>query len=247
MDRLIYVAMSGAKQMMERQATVAHNLANASTAGYRADVNTFRVAYLNGPGLATRAFVADSTSGVDFRPGPIQQTGRDLDVAIQGKGWIAVQMPDGSEAYTRAGSLQITADGQLQTPDGNAVLGDGGPISIPQDTKVVIGSDGTITAVPFGNKPSTASTVGRIKLVNPDEGLLTKGGDGLFRLKDGSQPEVDDNVKLLSGAVEGSNVNPVDAMVDMIATARQYEMNVQLLQSATQNASDASKLLDING
>ncbi len=245
MDRMIYVAMTGAKHAAERQATIAHNLANATTTGYRADVNAFRAVYVKGHGLETRAFVIESTTGSDFAPGPVQQTGRDLDVAVQGKGWIAVQLDDGSEAYTRNGSLQINANGLLQTRGGFSVAGDSGPISIPQDTQPVIGRDGTISAVPFGTKPNTVSTIGRIKLVNPEESQLTKGPDGLFRLKGGGQAEADAAVGVISGALEGSNVNVVEAMVGMIETARQYEMQMQLLQKAEQNASQATQILSV--
>jgi len=245
MDRMIYVAMTGAEHMAERQATIAHNLANLSTTGYRADVSVFRAAYINGPGLATRAFVVDSTAGVDLTPGPIQETGRNLDVAVQGSGWIAVQLQDGSEAYTRNGSLQMDANGVLQTHDGQNILGDGGPITIPQNTQVVIGRDGTISAVPFGNQPNTVSTVGRIKLVNPDPSQLVKGDDGLFRLTSGAAAEADANVSLAGGALESSNVNAISAMVDMITTAREYEMNMTLLQNASQNEHAAAQTLSV--
>ena len=245
MDRMIYVAMTGARNIAERQATLAHNLANATTTGYRADTNAFRAVYVNGPGLNTRAFAIESTTGADFTPGAFQQTGRDLDVAVQGRGWLAVQLEDGSEAYTRAGSLQVNANGLLQTRSGQSVVGDTGPISVPQDTTVAIGRDGTITATPFGTKPNTASTVGRLKLVDPPEQDLVKGNDGLFRLKSGGQAEAEAKVTVTSGGLESSNVNPVEAMVGMIEAARQYEMQIKLLQSADQNARDASQVLAI--
>ncbi|HUO44435.1 MAG TPA: flagellar basal-body rod protein FlgF [Burkholderiales bacterium] len=246
MDRMIYIAMTGAAHMAERQATIAHNLANASTTGYRADISAFRAAYVNGAGLTTRAFVVDSTAGADLTPGPIQETGRNLDVAVAGDGWIAVQMEDGSEAYTRDGSLQVDASGLLQTHDGRNVLGDGGPITLPQDTQAVIGRDGTVSAVPNGNQPNTVSTVGRIKLVNPEPAQLTKGSDGLFHLAGGEPAEADAGVSLVTGALEGSNVNVVSAMVDMIESARQYEMNMSLLQNADQNERAAAQTLLIN-
>ena len=186
MDRMIYLATSGAKQTMGQQATVAHNLANLTTNGFRSELSVFRAVPVVGAGANTRTFVLDSTPGADFTPGAIQQTGRDLDVAVQGKGWIAVQAADGSEAYTRNGSLQMNANGLLQTRAGQAVLGDGGTIAIPSDTLITIAGDGTISTVPTGTKPAGNTTVGRIKLVNPPEADLERGSDGLFRLRGGS-------------------------------------------------------------
>src|SRR5688572_23968791 len=151
MDRMIYVAMSGAKQMLTQQSVVANNLANATTTGFRAQLGAFRAAETLGDGAATRAFVVDSTPGSDFTPGPIQQTGRDLDVAIEGAGWIAVQLADGSEGYTRNGSLQINVNGVLQTRNGLNVAGEGGQIAVPENTRISVGADGTVSTVPNGN------------------------------------------------------------------------------------------------
>lgn len=246
MDRLIYVAMTGAKSTLEQQASVAHNLANVSTAGFRAEMNAFRAVPVQGEGGATRTFVVDSTTGADFAPGPIQHTGRDLDIAVQGKGWIAVQAADGTEAYTRAGNLRLSPNNELVTGSGNAVLGDGGPVAIPADTRVTIGGDGTVSTVPTDNRVSQNSTVGRIKLVNPPEGELERGGDGLFRLKNGGSTPIDDSVRVVSGAVESSNVNPVECMVSMITLSRQFDMQMKLLQNAESNARQASQLLGIN-
>jgi flagellar basal-body rod protein FlgF len=245
MDRMIYVAMSGAKQAMSQQATAAHNLANLSTNGFRAETSAFRAVPVVGEGAATRAFVVDSTPGADFTPGVIQQTGRDLDVALQGKGWIAVQALDGSEAYTRSGSLQVNANGVLQTRGNLAVLGDGGPISIPADTLITIAGDGTVSTVPTGNRPSGTSVAGRLKLVNPPEGDLERGNDGLFRLRGGATAPADANVKVISGALEGSNVNAVDSMISMISLARQFDMQMKLLQNADGNSRQAAQLLSV--
>jgi flagellar basal-body rod protein FlgF len=247
MDRMIYVAMSGAKQALSQQATVAHNLANVTTGGFRAETMAFRAVPLVGEGAATRTFVIDSTPGADFTPGAIQNTGRDLDIAVEGKGWIAVQAPDGSEAYTRAGSLQLSENGILQTRGGRAVLGDGGPLSIPNDTQITIATDGTVSTVPTGNRPSASSTVGRIKLVNPPEASLERGNDGLFRVQGGGAVAADGNVKVVSGALEGSNVNAVDAMVSMIALARQFDMQMKMLQNAESNARQAAQVLTLQG
>jgi flagellar basal-body rod protein FlgF len=244
---MIYLAMSGAKQSLGQQSTVAHNLANLTTTGFRAETSVFRAVPVVGDGAQTRAFVVDSTPGADFTPGVVQHTGRDLDVAVQGKGWIAVQAPDGSEAYTRSGSLQINANGLLQTRNGNAVLGDGGPVSIPNDTLVTIASDGTVSTVPTGNRPAANSVVGRIKLVNPPENSLERGNDGLFRVRGGAPAAADANVHLASGALESSNVNAVDAMVTMISLARQFDMQMKMLQNAETNARQAAQLLTVQG
>jgi flagellar basal-body rod protein FlgF len=246
MDRMIYVAMSGAKQMLEQQSVVANNLANVSTTGFRAQMSTFRAAEVFGEGAATRAFVVDSTHGADFTPGAIQQTGRDLDVAIEGSGWIAVQLADGSEAYTRNGSLQVNVNGVLQTRNGLSVLGDGGTIAVPADTRITVGGDGTVSTVPTGNTQATQVTpIGRIKLVNPPEADLVRGDDGLFRQKSGAPAEVDAKVKLHGGALEGSNVSVVESMVSMIAISRQFDMQMKILQNADSNDRQATQLLSM--
>jgi flagellar basal-body rod protein FlgF len=245
MDRLIYTAMSGASQTLNRQAAVAHNLANVSTNGYRAAASAFRALPVEGEGLPTRTFVVDSTAGANFTQGPLQQTGRDLDVAVQGAGWIAVQSEAGGEAYTRNGSLQVSTNGMLQTRNGLNVLGDGGPISIPPDSGITIAKDGTVSVVSALPPPKSVNVVGRIKLVNPDERLLTRSDDGLFRLADGASAAADPNVALAAGALEGSNVNVVEAMISMINLARQFDLQMQLLTNAQKNATQASQILNI--
>ncbi|MBI5429605.1 MAG: flagellar basal-body rod protein FlgF [Nitrosomonadales bacterium] len=247
MDRLIYTAMTGASQVLQQQATVSENLANASTPGFRAALNTFRAVPLVGEGLATRTFVVDSTAGADFTPGVMQQTGRALDVAVQGPGWIAVQGADGKEAYTRNGSLQVTSSGVLQTSTGLNVIGDAGPISIPPDTEVTFAKDGTISSVPSGSNAASVVVVGRLKLVNPAPELLERGGDGMFRTRDGSAAAADVNVQIAPGSLEGSNVNTVEAMVNMISLARKFDMQMKMLQSADNNSRQASQILSVTG
>ena len=245
MDRLIYTAMTGAKHAFVQQAGVAHNLANASTVGYRAMEHRFRAVPIQGEGAATRAFVVDASVANAFEQGPLMATGRALDVAVQGAGWIAVETPGGNEAYTRAVNLQINANGQLQTASGLNVVGDGGPIAIPPDNSITIGSDGTISTVPLYGNPNNASVVARIKLVNPPENELVRGDDGLFRRASGLPADLDETVKVAPGTLEGSNVNPVDSMVSMISLARQFEMQIKMLQSADANASKASQVLSM--
>lgn len=246
MDRLIYTAMTGAKHIMEKQATTAHNLANATTTGFRAQLDSFRAVPLQGGVLPTRTFVVDSTVGSDFSAGAIQHTGRELDVAVQGKGWIAIQLPDGGEAYTRNGSLTVNENGVLQTQGGHAVSGDGGTIAIPPDVGVTIAGDGTVSAVPNGQS-AQAVVVGRIKLVNPPEADLVRGADGLFRMRDGNEADADAAVVLVGGALESSNVKVVDAMVEMIAHARQFELHMKLLKDAENNSAKAGQLLSLTG
>ena len=244
MDRLIYTAMTGASHLLERQAAVAQNLSNVNTPGFRAAINTFRAVPLVGEGLPTRTFVVDSTSGSDFSQGALQPTGRDLDVAMQGAGWLAVQTPDGGEAYTRNGSLQVAPDGTLQTRSGLPVMGDSGPITIPPNTQVTIGKDGTISTVPTGTKPIPA-TVGRIKLTNPPAAQMMRGDDGLFRTQDGKAADADSNVALVSGSIESSNVNTVGAMVDMISLARSYDLQIKMLTAADTNAKTAGAIFNM--
>ncbi len=242
---MIYVAMTGAKHTLEQQAAVAHNLANVSTTGYRAAASAFRAVPVLGDGLPTRTFVVDTTSGANFAPGALQGTGRDLDIAVQGPGWIAVQSADGGEAYTRNGSLQVSPNGMLQTRNGLNVLGDAGPISIPPDSTISIAKEGTVSAVSTLPPPKSVNVVGRIKLVNPDEKLLTRGADGLFRLTSGAGAEADSKVVLVSGALEGSNVNVVEEMINMISLARQYDLQMQLLNNAQKDAAQASQILSV--
>lgn len=247
MDRLIYTAMTGASHTLGRQAAVAHNLANATSTGYRAEEHRLRavpVRSTNAPApLATRAFVVDASTHANLEPGPLQYTGRALDVAVEGAGWIALAMPDGSEAYTRNGSLEMSVNGVIQTRAGIPVQGDGGPIAVPPDVKISIGKDGTVSVVPETGAQNTVNTIGRVKLVNPEESDLVRGADGLFRTAAGDPAPVSEQTQLASGYLEGSNVNPVAEMVTMISLARQFEMQVKMLQTADQNDKSATQVI----
>lgn len=246
MDRMIYTAMTGAKHTLLQQETAAHNLANASTTGFRAQLNEFRAVPVVGAPLATRAFVVDATVGTDFRSGAIQHTGRELDVAIQGEGWFAVQADNGTEAYTRGGSFKLDENGVLRTANGLTVLGDGGPLTVPPGSNVAVARDGTISLLPDGSVATGLTSIGRLKLVNPPSASLTRGDDGLFRLAAGGAAPADPGVTTVSGALEASNVNVVDSMVDMISLARQFEMQMNLLRNAESNDTKAAQLLDMN-
>lgn len=247
MDRMIYVGMSGAKQAMEQQASVANNMANVSTPGFRAQIYNFRAVPVVGQEAATRAMVVASTPGADMRSGPMTQTGRSLDVAVRGDGWLTVQLPDGSEAYTRAGNLQVSAEGQLTTMDFRPVVGETGSLVVPPGSALVITSEGVVSAIGPGDPLTGAAEVGRLKLVNPPAADLARGDDGLFRMRAGmAAAPTDPNVRLLTGTLEGSNVNPVEVMVDMIANARRFEMHMKTLQTAESNDQQANKLLSSN-
>jgi flagellar basal-body rod protein FlgF len=241
MDHLIYTAMSGASAAAARQGVLANNLANASTQGFRAELSAYRAVPLRGDGASTRVFAMEATSGHDEKPGAIQRTGRTLDMAAQGNAWFAVQGLDGTEAYTRSGSFQVSPEGTLTTTNGLMVLSDGGaPIDVPPGSTLTVGGDGTVSA--------PASTVGRIKLAAAaPEDRLTRGEDGLFRTATLDPLPTSPTGRLETGALEGSNVNPVETMVGMIAAARQFEQQMRLLQTAESSDKSASQLLNVQG
>jgi flagellar basal-body rod protein FlgF len=243
MDRLVYVAMSGAKETLRAQAANNHNLANANTNGFRADLSAFQTQSVVGAGLPSRAYATDNTVSWDSSSGSLDATGRDLDVAVKGPGWIAVQASDGTEAYTRAGDLRLDPDGNLLTAAGNNVLGDNGPITVQPFTSLNIGTDGSVSIVPRGQSAATVSTVGRIKLVNPANAQLSRSSDGLFRAAPGVELDADAGVHLVSGTLESSNVNIAETMATMIELARSYEVQVKAMKTADDMAASSTKLL----
>jgi len=243
MDRFLYIAMSGAKETLRAQTTNNHNLANASTTGFRANLDAFQSRAVAGSGYASRVYATDATTGWDDTQGALLSTGRDLDVGVQGAGWIAVQGPDGREAYTRAGDLRVDSNGIMTNGAGHMVLGDGGPISVPPNSSLMIAGDGTVSIVPIGQGPETTAIVGRIKLVNPPAETLARSDDGLFRTTDGVDAPPDANVRLASGVLESSNVNVANAMVQMIELSRQFDLQVKAMRTAEENAASAAQLL----
>ncbi|MFZ0469545.1 MAG: flagellar basal body rod protein FlgF [Thiogranum sp.] len=245
MDRVLYVVANGGKQLMYAQALNSHNLANANTVGFQQDLANFHTQLIAGPGLDTRAFATTEDAGVTFDKGTIQTTGRPLDVAVNGDGWLAVQAPDGSEAYTRAGNLHVNVNGQLMTGADHPVIGESGPIVVPQYDHLDIGTDGTVSIRPIGQEPSTLSNIGRIKLVSPDHTTLVKGGDGLLRTRDNTPVEAATGVTLVSGALESSNVNSIEAMVNMIALARQFEVQVKVMKTAEDNDASSTRIMNL--
>ncbi|AFT71699.1 Flagellar basal body rod protein FlgF [Alloalcanivorax dieselolei B5] len=246
MDRILYTAMVAAKQSQDQQAVVSNNLANATTSGFREQIHALRAVPVQGDGaLPTRVSMMATTPGTDFSIGPINATGRDLDVALQEGNWLAVQGADGAEAYTRRGDLQVNGEGLL-TSGGRPVIGDGGPIVVPLGASLSIGADGTVSAIGAGEQPDAIAEVGRLKLVNDAAGNLERGDDGLFRAGAGALPR-DELGRLQSGALEGSNVSTMEAMVSMINTARRYEMQLQVIEHTDQNSQRANALLSMNG
>lgn len=245
MDRMIYTAMTGANAAQHRQQVLSNNLANVSTPGFRAELSTFRAVPVRGDGSSTRVFALEATAGHSDLPGAIASTGRNLDVAARGNAYFAVQGLDGTEAYTRAGALEVNPDGTLVSAQGLPMLGDGGPIVIPEGARVDIASDGTVSTR-VGNQPS--QTVGKLKMVMPDQdNPLRRSEDGLFRGPQGDPLPASDVARLQDSALEGSNVNPMEAMVGMIAVARQFEVQMRMLQNGETNDKTASQLLSMNG
>jgi flagellar basal-body rod protein FlgF len=243
MDKLLYVAMSGAKESLRAQAANSHNLANANTTGFKADLSAFQSRAVTGPGFASRVYATDASVGWDSSVGSQITTGNPLDVAIQGQGFIAVQDSQGNEAYTRSGDLHVDPSGQLLNSAGLQVLGDSGPISVPPATSVSVAPNGTISVVPLGQTPNTISNVGRIKLVNPPSDTVSRGADGLFRTNDGQPAEADATTTVASGVLEGSNVDLAGSMVDMIELSRNFDLQIKALHAAEDNGSASAKLL----
>lgn len=243
MDRSLYVSMSGAKETLQAQTVNNHNLANANTQGFKADLAAFQSRAVQGPGFASRVYATAEAMGWDDSSGTLTATGQDLDIAIQGAGWFAVQAQDGSEAYTRAGALHVDSAGLLVTATGLPVLGDGGPITVPAYNAINVGRDGTVSVVPAGQEASTMAAVARIKLVNPASSDLQRSNDGLFRSRDGNALIADASVTLTSGVLESSNVNIADAMVNMIELSRRFELQVKAMRTAEENAENSARLM----
>ncbi|MFH6601502.1 flagellar basal body rod protein FlgF [Ectopseudomonas khazarica] len=246
MDKMLYVSMTGAQNNTLGLRAHANNLANVSTSGFRRDFEQARSMPLFGDTYPARVFAMSERPATDFRPGTLQETGRDLDVAVGGKGWVAVQAPDGSEAYVRTASLNIDALGVLRTGNGLPVMGNAGPIAVPPEQKVEIGQDGTISIRALGENPNVLAEVDRIKLVNPDPKSLEKGTDGLIRVKGQPEVEVDATVQLTSGFLEASNVNAVEEMTAILSLSRQFELSVKMMRTAEDNASAMARVLQIS-
>ncbi|MCP5144831.1 MAG: flagellar basal body rod protein FlgF [Gammaproteobacteria bacterium] len=232
MDRMIFLAMNAAKQNLRAQNIAMNNLANTSTTGFKADFQAARAMPVFGDGHPSRVYSMVERPGIDFTHGAMVTTGNDMDIAVDGEGWIAVQAADGTEAYTRSGDLELTANGILQTRSGHPVIGNGGLITLPQNQAMVIGVDGTISIRPLGQEANTLAQVERVRLVNPPKDMLIKGEDGLFRMRDGAQADTDAFVRVKQGALEASNVNAVEQLTQIITLARQYEMSIKAMETS---------------
>ncbi len=233
MDKLLYIASSGANQDLVATSLRANNLANAQTNGFKAQLEQARSMPVYGEGLPTRVFAMTESPTNNYESGPMIQTGRDLDVAVQGDGWFAVQDAQGNEAYSRDGNFQLGADGVLEDVHGNVVMGDTGPIFLPVPLdNLNIAADGTISIRPQGAPESVLEEVGRLKLVKPEYRDMERGNDGLFRMQDGSIAQADETVAIRTGMLEGSNVNAIDEMVNMLSLQRHYELQVKMMKKA---------------
>lgn len=246
MDNLLYTAAAGAREIMMTQSVLTNNLANASTPGFRKDLQTTQSSYLLGPGLDTRVFAGERDHTFDSTEGKVQPTGRSLDISINGEGWIAVQGEDGSEALTRRGDMKVNALGQLVNGAGNPILGNAGPIAIPPAREIEIGSDGTVSIIPQDSDDQIMSTIDRIKLVNPLDAGLYKGMDGLIRSSTEFEFDADAEIRVVSGSLEASNVNPIEMMVSMIEMSRRLESHVKTIETIEQLDQSSSQLMRVN-
>jgi flagellar basal-body rod protein FlgF len=247
MDKVIYTAMTGASQAFEQLATTSQNLANVNTSGFRAHIDSFQAIPVQGPAqFNTRTQVSNATIGADLKMGALNKTDRDLDFAMQGQGWIAVRAEDGSEAYTRNGAMEISPTGILITQSGNQVVGEGGPITIPPDSKIILGKDGTLSTIVPGTVPAVVNQLGRIKLVNPPPDNIERRPDGLFKTKQGGDATADVNLHIVSGYLEGSNVNLIESMVNMINMGRSFETHMNMIKKADDNSAKASQIMSLN-
>lgn len=246
MDKLLYVSMTGAAETQRAQAIQSNNLANVATTGFRSEYSQARAMPVYGDGYASRVYAMTESPGVKYAAGTISQTGNDLDVAVNGNGWFVVQDASGKEAYTRSGEFNVDAQGVLRTRDGLAVMGNGGAVTLPPYEKVEIGADGTVSVRGLGQGAESLTVADRIKLVNPSVDKLTRGEDGLYRMSDGSQAPVDGTVKVVTGAVEGSNVNAVEALTQIISLSRQFEMQIKLMHQAQQNDESSARVMQMS-
>ncbi|MET0066198.1 MAG: flagellar basal-body rod protein FlgF [Candidatus Thiodiazotropha sp.] len=246
MDRMLYVAMSGAKETLIAQANNSNNLANVNTPGFMEDFNQFRSMPVFGAGYPTRVYALDERPDINFDRGSLQATGNSLDLAINGEGYFAVQAPDGSEAYTRRADLKVDANGLVSNGEGLPVIGNGGPIALPPFENLEIAADGTITILPEGATPDALAIIDRIKMVNPGADQLYKDENGLLRLTDGGTAAADADTQLVPGMIESSNVNVADALVNMIELSRKFEMQVKMMKTAEEMDNASASIMKIS-
>ena len=246
MDKYLYVAMTGASQNALAQKAHANNLANISTNGFQRDLEQARSMPVFGDSFPARAFALTERPATDFSPGALVETGRDLDVAVSGDGWLAVQAPDGSEAYVRTASMNVDALGILRAGNGMPIMGNGGPIAVPPQQQIEVGQDGTISIRAQGEGPRVMAQVDRIKLVQPDLKTMSKGLDGLIHTNDGQPAQADANVQVVSGFLEASNVNAVDEMTSVLALSKQFELHIKMMNTAKEDDQAMTRVLSIS-
>ena len=246
MDKYLYVAMTGASQNALAQKAHANNLANISTNGFQRDLEQARSMPVFGDSFPARAFALTERPATDFSPGALVETGRDLDVAVSGDGWLAVQAPDGSEAYVRTASMNVDALGILRAGNGMPIMGNGGPIAVPPQQQIEVGEDGTIRIRAQGEGPRVMAQVDRIKLVQPDLKTMSKGLDGLIHTNDGQPAPADANVRVTSGFLQASNVNAVDEMTSVLALSKQFELHIKMMNTAKEDDQAMARVLQIS-
>ena len=247
MDRLVNTALTAMRGAMARQASIANNLANANTVGFRAEIANAETRWIKGDTFDTRAQASEQVIAADMAQGAVTETGNPLDVAMNGDALLAVQSPDGQEAYTRRGDLKVNDSGLLTPGDGLAVLGQGGPITLPQMDSVSIAQDGSIWGVPQGGDPANPQQVDKLKLVNAAGSSIAKGTDGLFREVNGGALPEDPIATVTSGSLEGSNVNATAALVQMIEASRAWETQIKMIDTAKQMDDGGASLMKLDG
>ncbi|MEM0955697.1 MAG: flagellar basal body rod protein FlgF [Pseudomonadota bacterium] len=243
MDRFVYIAAAGARQTQLAQAVNAHNLANASTTGFKQDLISAETLYVNGSGQSTRAYNMVTGSAADLGQGTLQQTGRDLDIAINGPGWFVFQGEGGVEGLTRRGDLRIDEFGQLVNGAGQIMMGEAGPVALPPFSNITIGSDGTVSIVPLGEAPNAVAVLDRLKLVNPPESIIRKDSAGELQTIDGEPLFSDATLRLVTGTLEASNVNSISAMVRMIELSREFEQHMKMVQVGEELDTSSASLM----
>lgn len=245
MDPALYISMTGAKRSLAEQGVYSNNLANVNTPGFRADLYQAESLYLTNQPLQTQTYTTSTESAVDFKAGSMMTTQRPLDAAIRGNGWFVIQNDSGQQALTRKGSFLVDQSGLLTTSDGHLVMGEGGPISIPPHESIQLAEDGTITIVPLGEEPSAVAVLDRLLLTNPDQNQLVKGGDGYIYDKQKQTFQSDVTVRIATQTLEGSNVNSVDQMVNMISASREFETQLKMMNTVDQNQQSLARLLQL--
>ncbi|PKM18283.1 MAG: flagellin biosynthesis protein FlgF [Gammaproteobacteria bacterium HGW-Gammaproteobacteria-15] len=243
MERLIYTAVSGAELNQTALRVSANNLANVNTPGFKADIEQAQAMMIAGDGFRTRYQAQLLPVFTNLANGPVQQTGRDLDIVLSDGGFLAIADANGNEAYTRAGNLQVDADGRLML-NGYAVQGEQGDIVLPEFGDIDISSDGTINLLPVGG--GVIAQEGRLKMVSVGNDTLVKGLDGLLRPQQQEQLPADLAITLRTGVLEGANVNAVEEMVNTMNISRQFEMNIRMMKTADELAVAGNKLVSGN-